>query len=183
MAENYSTTSATAAAADNHVPASDVNAAKVQSTDAKPDISIAKLEIPASGGGGAQSKISDEQFIKDVVNKTVDDVIRDASYSHDATSLWVNQIVEIVVRALVKVDRDNKYIGTSLSCLQCVIALLFVALLRKVCVLTTWGEQVMPYVHICLCVICMWYSNLYDRTKFTSGNAVRNLVLLELPDR
>lgn len=151
MAENYSTTSATAAAADNHVPASDVNAAKVQSTDAKPDISIAKLEIPASGGGGAQSKISDEQFIKDVVNKTVDDVIRDASYSHDATSLWVNQIVEIVVRALVKVDRDNKYIGTSLSCLQCVIALLFVALLRKVCTDNVGGasDAVRAYMFVC----------------------------------
>lgn len=126
MAENYSTTSATAGAADNHVPASDVNTAKAPpSIAAKPDMNIAKLEVPAGGGSAAHSKISDEQFIKDVVNKTVDDVIRDGSYSHDATSVWVNQIVEIVVRALVKVDRDNKYIGTSLPCKQCVLRFFF----------------------------------------------------------
>lgn len=124
MAENYSTTSATAGGADSHVPVSDVNVAKAPlpvAATAQPNNNLGKLEIPAGGGGGIQSKISDEQFIKDVVNRTVDDVIRDAGYSHDATNVWVNQIVEIVVRALVKVDRDNKYIGTRLlySCNAC----------------------------------------------------------------
>lgn len=61
-----------------------------------------------------QARQWDEDFIKDVVNKTVDDVIRDSEYAHEATSMWVNQIVEIVVRSLVKVDRDNKYIGKHL---------------------------------------------------------------------
>lgn len=61
--------------------------------------------------GGTQPKILDEDFIKDFVTKTVDEVIGDFEYSHDETNGWVNQIVERVVRSLVKVDRDNKYIG------------------------------------------------------------------------
>eukprot|EP00177_Eucheuma_denticulatum_P000497 GFKZ01000874.1.p1 GENE.GFKZ01000874.1~~GFKZ01000874.1.p1 ORF type:complete len:160 (-),score=21.20 GFKZ01000874.1:304-783(-) len=112
MAENFSTTSATAGnAADTHnVPEPDVNAASKSdpALDGEAE-AMAKLEIPASD---TPAKITDEHFIKDVVNKTVDQVIRDAGYSHEATSIWVNQIVEIVVRSLVKVDRDNKYIVT-----------------------------------------------------------------------
>lgn len=57
----------------------------------------------------------DEDFIKEIVEKAVDDVIQDATYSHDATNVWANKIAELLVRTLVNVDRDNKYIGTSIT--------------------------------------------------------------------
>ncbi|CAN8073014.1 unnamed protein product [Agarophyton chilense] len=56
----------------------------------------------------------DEDFIKEIVDKAVDDVIQDSTYSHDATNVWANKIAELVVRTLVNVDRDNKYIVTSM---------------------------------------------------------------------
>ncbi|PXF48419.1 Dynein light chain Tctex-type 1 [Gracilariopsis chorda] len=56
----------------------------------------------------------DEDFIKEIVEKAVDDVIQDATYSHDATNVWANKIAELLVRTLVNVDRDNKYIVTSM---------------------------------------------------------------------
>lgn len=57
-------------------------------------------------------KVSDEAFIKKVVTKAVQDVIQEEKYSHEATSVWANKIVELLVRTFVNIDRDNKYIGT-----------------------------------------------------------------------
>lgn len=110
MAENFSTSSATPGAAENADLLPEVKPVGHAVLDTETlDASAPKNEnaVAAPGPG----KTWDEEFIKDVVNKTVDDVIQNAGYSHDATNVWVNQIVEIVVRALVKVDRDNKYIG------------------------------------------------------------------------
>lgn len=71
----------------------------------KPDPSGDNLE------GNTPTRVSDEDFIKRIVSKTVQDTIKDASYSHDATNGWTNDIVETLVRSLVQIDRDNKYIG------------------------------------------------------------------------
>lgn len=60
-------------------------------------------------------KVSDEEFIKKLVNKAVKDTIKDEVYSHDATSVWTNKIVELLVRNFVQIDRENKYIGMLLS--------------------------------------------------------------------
>lgn len=54
----------------------------------------------------------DGEYIKQLVNKVVDEVIRDAAYSHHATNTWTNKIVESLVKALVTIDKDNKYIVT-----------------------------------------------------------------------
>lgn len=61
--------------------------------------------------GDAPTRVSDEDFIKRIVSKTVQDTIKDDPYSHDATNRWTNDIVETLVRSLVQIDRDNKYIG------------------------------------------------------------------------
>lgn len=121
MTENFSTSSATTGATDNPPLMAELNPVKTTShavqagnMDQLPPATKAELSAQVPG----QVKQWDEEFIKDAVNKTVDDVIRDAGYTHEATSMWVNQIVEIVVRALVKVDRDNKYIGMCLHVLR-----------------------------------------------------------------
>lgn len=121
MTENFSTSSATTGATDNPSLMAEVNPGKttshaVQAGNMEQLAPPTKAELAAQGPG--QAKHWDEDFIKDVVNKTVDDVIRDAGYTHEDTSMWVNQIVEIVVRALVKVDRENKYIGMCLRFLR-----------------------------------------------------------------
>lgn len=46
---------------------------------------------------------------------------------------------------------------------------------------TAWAEQLMSF--LCVCMMCMWCSNLYDRAKLAPGNAVGDLMLLELADR
>lgn len=108
MAENFSTSSVTPGATDNTDLMGEV---KPESHAIDPESLEATAVGKGDGAAPGQAKPWDEQFIKGVVNKTVDDVIQDAGYSHEATNMWVNQIVEFVVRALVKVDRDNKYIG------------------------------------------------------------------------
>lgn len=65
--------------------------------------------IPESSHG--TPKVNDEEFIKKVVNKAVQEVIQDETYVHDATNQWTNRIVEMLVRSFVQTDRDNKYIG------------------------------------------------------------------------
>lgn len=113
MTENFAIP-ATSALRENHHLMSDATRTNTHpvepdglnnSNNAKKDDVQGVVPVPGS------SKPWGEEFIKDVVNKTVNEVIRDSEYSHEATSMWVNQIVEIVVRSLVKVDRDNKYIG------------------------------------------------------------------------
>lgn len=59
-----------------------------------------------------KKKVNDEGFIRGIVNNAVDEVIDTAGYSHDATDVWTNKIVETLVRALVQYDRDYKYIVT-----------------------------------------------------------------------
>ncbi|CDF40655.1 Dynein light chain Tctex-type [Chondrus crispus] len=112
MTENF-TIPATTALRENHhlmADATRTNTHQVETDGLSHPNVTKKDDIPGAVPG--PSKPWGEDFIKDVVNKTVDEVIRDSDYSHEATSIWVNQIVEIVVRSLVKVDRDNKYIVT-----------------------------------------------------------------------
>lgn len=59
-----------------------------------------------------KQKVSDGDYIKKIVNETVQEVIQDSPYSHEATNSWTNKIVESLVRLLVQIDRDNKYIVT-----------------------------------------------------------------------
>lgn len=54
--------------------------------------------------------VTNGEYVKKVVNKTVQDIIQDAPYSHISTNDWTNKIVETLVRTLVATDRDNKYI-------------------------------------------------------------------------
>lgn len=61
---------------------------------------------------GPVQKVSDEALIKKIVNQAVQDIIQDEPYSHEATRIWTNKIVEKLVRTLVQIDRDNKYIVT-----------------------------------------------------------------------
>lgn len=59
-------------------------------------------------------KVNDEQYVRKIVNKAVEETILDQPYSHEATSAWTNSIVESLVKSLVQLDRDNKYIGMNL---------------------------------------------------------------------
>lgn len=119
MTENF-TIPATTALRENHhlmADATRTNTHQVETDGLSHPNVTKKDDIPGAVPG--PSKPWGEDFIKDVVNKTVDEVIRDSDYSHEATSIWVNQIVEIVVRSLVKVDRDNKYIGMYMLFILC----------------------------------------------------------------
>lgn len=55
-------------------------------------------------------KVCDEEYVRTTVDQAVCTIIGDASYTHDATSAWTNEIVETLVRQFVSVDRENKYI-------------------------------------------------------------------------
>lgn len=74
------------------------------------DNGILPIKVGPTTESGTQ-KVADEDFIKRIVNKAVQDVIEDEPYSHDASSLWTNKIAELLVRTFVNIDRDNKYIG------------------------------------------------------------------------
>lgn len=84
------------------------------------DPGLARTIAPDTTVDEVPPKVSDESFIKKIVNKAVQDVIQDETYSHEATSVWTNKIVELLVRTLVNIDRDNKYIGELLTCHRCV---------------------------------------------------------------
>ena len=72
----------------------------------------AKSTKPQDGmGDGKHRQVSDESFVRETVNEVVGTTIRDATYAHEATSEWTNNIVEGLVRKFVGIDRDNKYIG------------------------------------------------------------------------
>lgn len=75
------------------------------------DNGILPIKVGPTTESGTQ-KVADEDFIKRIVNKAVQDVIEDEPYSHDASSLWTNKIAELLVRTFVNIDRDNKYIVT-----------------------------------------------------------------------
>lgn len=172
MAENFSTSSATQGAAENNDLLPEVKPVghNVLDSDALDPSAAPKNEnsVAAPGPG----KTWDEEFIKDVVNKTVDEVIQNSGYSHDATNVWVNQIVEIVVRALVKVDRDNKYIGKLSQPQSSCIPICFTV--------SSPYYITNRYFHF---ISIHSYSYLYDRSEPTSGNEVSNLMLLEFTDR
>lgn len=59
-----------------------------------------------------KQKVNDDGFVRGIVNNAVNEVISNAVYSHEATELWTNKIVETLVRSLVQYDRDYKYIVT-----------------------------------------------------------------------
>lgn len=65
-----------------------------------------------------RSDTLDEQYIRKAVASAVQDTVKDEPYSHEATSDWTNAIVESLVKTLVQVDRDNKYIGSFSITLQ-----------------------------------------------------------------
>lgn len=136
------------------------------------------VAVPSAEG----QKVSDEEFIKRIVNKAVQDIIQDEEYSHEATSLWTNKIVELLVRSFVNMDRDNKYIGTLHHPR---VAELYQPTAKQLVLTSVLREAtVIANSRILFSVSSRRpCSHLHDCSKLAAGHAFSDIMLLECPNR